>query len=322
MTAEQRQQRIRTMFAFALVYLFWGSTYLGIRIAVESFPPYVMGTLRFIAAGLIMLAVCAAQGKRIGISASDLVKLSVVGILLLSVANVLLGWAEIYVPTGLAALIVAVVPLWFLVIDTWLMKGDHLSRRGLVGVALGIVGLVILLWPKLMAARAGLGKMQFLASLLLVGTSGVWALGSTLSRRWTVSVGVYTATGWQMLIAGVVNLLVALALGDFSRSRWTVNGLGAILYLVVFGSLVGYTAYIWLLDHVPTGKVATYAYVNPVVAVFLGWLFLHEKIDVFIVAGSVVIIAAVALVTSAKVRPRAGTVEREPQLPACEAGAD
>ncbi len=322
MTAEQKQHRFRVALAFGLVYLFWGSTYLGIRIAVESFPPYVMGMLRFTAAGLIMLAVCAAQGKKIRITGSDLVKLSVVGILLLSVANVLLGWAELYVPTGLAALIIAIVPLWFLVIDSWLMKGDHLSRRGLVGNGLGIVGLVILLWPKLAAARGGLGKMQVLAGLLLVATSGVWAFGSTLSRRWTVSVGVYAATGWEMLISGIVNSLVAWALGDISRSRWTASGLGAIGYLVIFGSLVGYTAYIWLLDHVPTGKVATYAYVNPVVAVFLGWLILHERIDGFIVAGSVVIIAAVALVTSAKVRTRMGEVEREPELPACEAGAD
>ncbi len=321
MTEAQSQHRLRVAFAFGLVYLFWGSTYLGIRIAVESFPPYVMGALRFSMSGAIMLAICAAQGKKIAIGRSDFLKLSVIGILLLSIANVLLGWAEIYVPTGLAALIVAVVPLWFLVIDTWLMKGDHLSRRGLVGVVLGIAGLVILLWPKLLAARAGLGKMQFLAGLLLVGTSGVWAFGSTLSRRWTIGVDVYTATGWEMLIAGAVNTAVALLLGDFSRAHWTASGMGAILYLVTFGSLVGYTAYIWLLDHVPTGKVATYAYVNPMVAMFLGWLILHEKIDAYIAAGSVVIVAAVALVTSAKVRPRAG-VPSDERLPACEQGAD
>ena len=322
MTEAQSQHRVRVAFAFALVYVFWGSTYLAIRISVESFPPYVMGALRFTAAGLIMLAVCAAQGKKISINGADFLKLSVIGILLLSIANVLLGWAELYVPSGLAALIIAVVPLWFLVIDTWLMKGDHLSRRGLVGIALGIAGLVILLWPKLLAAHSGLGRMQLIAGLTLVATSGVWAFGSTLSRRWAVSVGVYSATGWEMLIAGVVNFLGALAMGDVPKSHWTASGLGAIAYLVVFGSLVGYTAYIWLLEHVPTGKVATYAYVNPVVAVFLGWLVRHEKIDVYIVAGSVVIIAAVALVTTAKVRPRGSVVEREPELPACEAGAD
>ncbi len=317
MTSE-RQHRFRIAFGFALVYLFWGSTYLGIRISVESFPPYVMGMLRFSVAGVIMLAACAIQGKSIKINGADFAKLSVIGILLLSVANVLLGWAELYVPTGLAALIVAIVPLWFLVIDSWLMKGDRLSRRGIAGIALGIVGLVMLLWPKLTAARVGLGKMQLLAGLLLVGTSGVWAFGSTLSRRWTVTVGVYAATGWEMLISGLVNFLVALALGDIPRSRWTASGIGAVLYLVLFGSLVGYTAYIWLLDHVPTGKVATYAYVNPVVAVFLGWLVLHERIDGYIVCGSVVIIAAVALVTSAKVRPRLGAVEHDCELPSCE----
>jgi len=191
-----------------------------------------------------------------------------------------------------------------------------------VGIGLGIVGMTVLLWPKLMAARAGLGKKELIWSLALVCTSCVWAFGSTLSRRWTIGVDVYAATGWEMLIAGIVNLLVATALGDFANSKWTLSGLGATAYLIVFGSLVGYNAYIWLLDHVPTGKVATYAYVNPVIAVFLGWLVLGETIDEYIVLGSVIIIAAVALVTSAKVRARAGAPAQEPELPECEVGAD
>jgi drug/metabolite transporter (DMT)-like permease len=153
------------------------------------------------------------------------------------------------------------------------------------------------------------------ASVGLLGGSFLWALGSVLSKRWQSGMDVFSATGWQVTAAGAGNLLFALAAGDFSRVSWTTRGVSAVLYLVVCGSWIGYTAYIWLLEHVPTSKVSTYAYVNPVVAVFLGWLVLHEKVDHFIVIGSAIVIVSVILVTSAKVREK--TVAEE--LPAVEA---
>ena len=164
--------------------------------------------------------------------------------------------------------------------------------------------------------------MQLIGALSLVFSALTWAGGSVLSRRWQTRVDAFAATGWEMTIAGTVNVVVALVLGEPAHSTWTWRGMGAILYLVIFGSLIGYSAYIWLLNHVPTSKVATYAYVNPVVAVFLGWLVLHERVDAYILAGTAIIIPAVALVTSAKVLPRFEAVEKEPELPACEAGAD
>jgi len=142
-----------------------------------------------------------------------------------------------------------------------------------------------------------------------------------LSRRWQLSLDIFSATGWEMLIAGIVNLALATAFGEPKTAVWTWRGAGAIAYLIVFGSWVGYSAYIWLLNHVPTSKVATYAYVNPVVAVFLGWLVLRERVDGYIVAGTVIVIAAVALVNSSKVKQAAKPVIKE-ELPACEVGAD
>lgn len=322
MTEAQRQKRLQVITAFALVYVLWGSTYLGIRLAVEHVGPSLMAGVRFVVAGLIMLGARAVMGKKISITRADFFKLAAVGILLLSVANVVLAWAELYVPTGLAALIIASVPLWFLVIDTWLLKGDHVSPRGVAGLLLGIAGLAVLLWPKLQAASSGLGKMQLIGALSLLFSSLSWAVGSVLSKRFTVSVDVYGATGWEMLIAGVVNVVVGTLLGQHHTAVWTAKGLGAIAYLVVFGSLIGFTAYIWLLEHVATAKVATYAYVNPVVALFLGWLVLGERIDGWIMAGSVVIVAAVALVTSARVRPRTRAPEHGVELPAVEAAGD
>jgi drug/metabolite transporter (DMT)-like permease len=320
MTASERQFRFRVALAFGLVYVFWGSTYLGIRIAVEHIGPELMTGVRFPIAGIIMLAACALAGRRIAISGRELLRQGIIGALLLSVSNVTLAWAEQYIRTGLASLLVASIPVWFLVLDTWILRGERLSARGLVGLALGLVGTVVLLWPKLVAPTGG-RRMELFASVCLIASSFVWAVGSVLSRRWQGSMDAFTATGWQMSIGGFLNLGIAFLLGEPAKAQWTMRGLGAIAYLVVFGSLVGYTAYIWLLKNVPTSKVGTYAYVNPVIAVFLGWYFLGERVDGYIAVGTAIIIVAVALATSAKVKPKMGA-EHEPELPACEAGAD
>jgi drug/metabolite transporter (DMT)-like permease len=298
-----RPSRFAVILAFGLVYLFWGSTYLAIDIAVQSIPPALMCALRFSIAGVVMLGVCAATGRRIWYSAKQIALAAVVGILLLMGGNLTLSWAELSVPSGLAALIVAITPLWFLVLDSLLLGHHRISWRGQAGLALGMVGLFVLFWPELHSTSA-LGRRELWASLALIGGSFSWALGSVLSKRWQSGMDVFSATAWQVTAAGLGNFLAALALGDFSRAAWTTRGVSAVLYLVVCGSWIGYTAYIWLLEHVPTSKVSTYAYVNPVVAVFLGWLILHERVDRFIVMGSVIVVLAVILVTSAKVKEK------------------
>jgi drug/metabolite transporter (DMT)-like permease len=314
MTKTQGPSRFAVILAFGLVYLFWGSTYLAIDIAVQSIPPALMCGVRFSIAGVVMLAVCAVTGRKILYSAQQIALAAVVGILLLMGGNLTLSWAELAVPSGLAALILAVTPLWFLVLDSLLLGHHRISWRGKAGLALGIVGLLVLFWPELHATSA-LGRRELWASVALVGGSFLWALGSVLSKRWQSGMDGFSATGWQMTAAGAANFLFALAVGDFSRVTWTTRGVSAVLYLVVCGSWIGYTAYIWLIEHVPTSKVSTYAYVNPVVAVFLGWLVLHERVDRFIVMGSVIVVLSVILVTSAKVREK--TVVEE--LPAVEA---
>ena len=319
----ERQHRLRVALAFALVYVFWGSTYLGIGIAVEHIPPLLMTGTRFLIAGLLMLAWCAFTGRKIRVTLSEVVLLGIIGALLLSVANPVLARAEEIVPTGLAALIVSITPLWFLLIDTWMFRGDHVSRRGTIVLLLGIAGIVVLLWPKLRdMSSSPLDRRVLLAALTLPLASFAWALGSALSKRWQEGIDAFAATGWQMAIAGGLNLCLALALGDPARAHWTRAGIGAIAYLIVFGSWVGYSAYIWLLQNVPMPKVATYAYVNPVVAVFLGWLVLRETVDRYILAGSVIIVGAVALVTSAKVKSKAGLDVPATELPVVEGTGD
>jgi drug/metabolite transporter (DMT)-like permease len=316
MTATQKQQQFRVALCFALVYVFWGSTYLAIKIAVEHIPAAMMGASRFLISGPLMLALCAMTGRTIKISKHDFVRVAAIGILLLTGGNVLLAWSEKYVDSGLAALIVAVVPIWVALIEGFILKGDRLRGRGWLGLFLGVAGLGILLWPDLRNTSAERAKL-IAAGVLLLGSLS-WTIGSIISRRSKLSIGPFAATGWEMTIAGAANLLISFALGDVRDTVWTPRGIGAILYLVTFGSMIGFTAYIWLLEHVPTPKVATYAYVNPVVAVFLGWLIAGEQLNWYIAAGMVVIVAAVALVTSSKLKE--GKSET-PQLAACEVEA-
>jgi drug/metabolite transporter (DMT)-like permease len=312
--------------AFAAVYVLWGSTYLGIRIVVEHIPPTMMGSARFLGAGPLMLAWCWLVKRRISITKNEAWRLATIGVLLLTGGNVMVAWSEQYVPSGLAALIVAAVPLWVMVIEALSRRGERPSARGIGGLALGIVGLAVLLWPKLTSGNP-LGRLELMGAAGLLFASASWALGSVFARRWQVSVDALVATAWEMTFAGVVNFTLAMVTGQIFRTVWTPRGVGAIVYLIVFGSWIGFSAYIWLLNHVPTAKVATYAYVNPVVAVLLGWLILHETVDGYVIAGTVVIVGAVFLVTSAKMKKTAEPVAAkgplaQPELPACEQGAD
>jgi len=314
---QETQQRWPVILAFGLVYIFWGSTYLAIAISVETIPPPLMCATRFLIAGSLMLAYCRFTGRQILYSPRQLGHMAVIGILLLMGGNLTLSFAEQVVPSGLSALIVAIIPLWFLVLDAWLIGRHRISRRGMVGLALGIVGIVVLLWPRLTATTA-LGRRELWYALSLLGGSFSWALGSVLSKSWQSGEDPFSSTAWQIVFAGVANLLFAAGAGDFSHAQWTPRSIAAILYLIVGGSWIGYTSYIYLLRHVPSSKVATYAYVNPVVAVFLGWLVLHESIDRYILAGSAIVVASVILVTTAKIEKK--TVAEE--LPAVEATGD
>jgi len=316
MHSAQRPARWMVILAFGLVYLFWGSTYLAIDIAVQTIPPALMCGLRFTIAGVIMLAVCAVTGHRIVYSAKQIALASIVGLLLLMGGNLTLSYAELTVSSGLSALIIAITPLWFLVLDSLLLGDHHISGRGKAGLALGIVGLLVLVWPELQAGS--MGRKELWASISLIAGSFSWALGSVLSKRWQSGMDVFGATAWQVTAAGAGNFIYALLNGDFSHVSWAPRSLAAVGYLVVCGSWIGYTAYIWLLEHVPTSKVSTYAYVNPVIAVFIGWLILHEKVDRFILAGSAIVVMSVILVTSAKVKEKAVSAE----LPAVEAAGD
>jgi drug/metabolite transporter (DMT)-like permease len=301
MTKAEQQQRSRIIVAFALLYVLWGSTYLAMRIIVRDLPPYAAGAVRYLVSGPLMLAALALMGRKVRINASDFRRLLVIGVLLLSLGNIGVLWGEEYVSSGLASLVVALVPIWVVMIEAWVFRSGRITAKGLFGLALGIVGLLVLLWPRI-ASGSHLGRLELFGSGILAGASFFWALGSVFSHRYTLSVDVFVSAAWQMTLGGLVNAAVALLSGQFQRAHWTATALIGIGYLVVFGSWLGYSAYIYLLEHVPTPKVATYAYVNPIVAVFLGWIILHEQVDFFMLVGTAIIIASVWLVNTSKLR--------------------
>jgi drug/metabolite transporter (DMT)-like permease len=314
--SSSRSFRFTLALNFGLVYVFWGSTYLGIDIAVQHIPPALVCGTRFTIAGLIMIGYCIITGKNIRYNAKELAQFAAVGLLLLMGGNLTLSFAELYVPSGLSALLLAITPLWFLVFDSLLLGHYAMSGRGMAGLALGLVGTVVLLWPDLHTTGA-VGRKELWWGLALVAASSSWATGSILSKKWHSGFPTLSGTAWQVLFAGLANLAFSLLHHDLGHATWSVSGIVAISYLIVCGSLIGYTAYIYILAHAPTAKVSTYAYVNPVVAVFLGWLVLHEKIDAYIVTGSAIVIASVILVTSASVVPKKAT-----QLQPIESAAD
>jgi drug/metabolite transporter (DMT)-like permease len=222
--------------------------------------------------------------------------------------NLTLSYAEQYIPSGLAAMLLACMPLWFLILDSVLIGHHRLSARGTAGLALGFAGTLVLLWPQL-GATGEIGRRELQWSLALIGGALSWALGSVLAKKWQSGPPEFAATAWEVLFAGLGNSIFAFSNHDLARVTWTKTGLGAVAYLVVCGSLIGYTAYIYILGHAPSAKVSTYAYVNPVVAVFLGWLVLHETINSYVAIGSLIVIASVVVVTSADVSRKTERLE-------------
>ncbi len=296
----------RILIAFACVYVFWGSTYFAMRTGVQVLPPLVLAATRFLISGPLMLALCAARGLSLRLTRRDLVFLVAIGILMLGIGNAGVVFAEQHIPSGFASLLFAVIPIYVALFEAVLPNGEGLNRRGWLGIAIGFAGLLTLLSPGLReAARTHIaGSHQVLGSVIALGSALAWSGASVLSRRARVSTPTFVAAAYEMLIAGCFDLLLLEATGGSIRHiAWNREAVLSIGWLVVFGSLVGYTAYIYLLDHVPVAKVATYAYINPIVAVLLGAVFLHERMHAIEYAGMVFILAAVYLVTSSKLQP-------------------
>jgi drug/metabolite transporter (DMT)-like permease len=277
----------RVWIALGTVYVLWGSTYLGIELAGETIPPLFAVGARFLAAASLMFAFTVwRRGVRaLRVGRNELASCALIGVLLPG-SNAMLFVAERRVPTGIASLIIGTVPLWIVLLRT--LTGDHPPRAALVGVVAGFGGLVLLVRPS--------GGAPLWSLLLVVGAAMVWAAGAFLSSRLPMPRDSFAATSYEMLTGGLILLPIGLAVTHPHFSHFSGRSIGGFFYLVTFGSVIGYTAFVWLLDNAPIGKVATYAYVNPVVAIALGAIVLHEALTWTIAAGAALVLACVAIV--------------------------
>jgi drug/metabolite transporter (DMT)-like permease len=283
----------------ATVYVVWGSTYLGIDLAIRTIPPFLMAAVRFLVAGGLLYAWAIRRGDRSDRpTARQWLTAFVIGTPMLAVGNAAVGWAEETVDTGTASLIIASVPLWMALVDR-VAYGQRLARSGIAGLAVGFAAVGLLVGPGDVSGRAA----------VLVFTSLAWSLGSLYARHAVLPRRPLVAVGMQMLAAGLVLIVFAGAKGEVGRvdvGAISLKSWLGLLYLIVAGSLVAFTAYMWLLRNAPTSLVGTYAYVNPVVAVLLGTVFLGEPLGWRTLLAGLIIVASVALIVRApkpKARP-------------------
>lgn len=287
---------------FAAVYVLWGSTYLAIRYGVRDLPPALMAGVRFLIAGAILLAWLLWKKAPLP-TLSRLGPVALTGMLLLFGGNYLVTYAELTVSSGMAAVIVANLPFFMAGLEALRRDGERLSSLGVLGLLIGFAGMLILMWPKITAGGGG-GLREFRGELALLGANLCWAAGSIYSKHHVRGVATLTAVAFEMLIAGAALCAAGLLLGEAPRFHLTPRAAAAVAWLIFAGSLAGYSAYIWLLHHVPAARVSTYAYVNPIIAVLLGWLMLEETLDWRMAAGTAVILGGVAAVNAAKVTVR------------------
>jgi len=292
MTWSRRASGLNVWLALGTVYVVWGSTYLAIAVAVQTLPPLFYSGIRFALAGLLLAAWLAFRRVDLRISRRELGGAALVGVLMLAGGNGLVNLGERTVPSGVAALIVASIPLWIVLYR--MVASERIGRDRFAGVVLGLVGVAILVVP------GGLnGTIDPVGALILFGATLSWALGTFLSPRLSTPRNALVSTAYQMAVGGVVLIVVALGTGELAHvdpAAISVRSLVAFGYLVVFGSLVAYSAYTWLLQNASVSLVSTYAFVNPVVAVVLGALILAEPITPTIVVGAAVIVVAVAFI--------------------------
>ena len=295
------------LICFACVYLFWGGTYLAMRFGVEVMSPFLLGAARYLFAAPLLLRLCAILKLKMWPTRREFVRLAIIGVLMLGCGNTSVIWAEQYIPIGLAALLVASIPVYAALIEMLLPRGEGLPARGWIGVCVGFIAMVFLLWPELRTGLHGDSRQIIAAGVTLTGTL-CWTAASIISRRSTFQISGMASAGWQIVFGGLFNVCLLFATGGYHGAQWGLKAWASIFYLVIFGSVLTYTAYIYLLDNVAVSKVATYAYVNPIIAVILGAVFLRERLAPVEYVGMGGILVAVFLVTSSRMKSGKPTV--------------
>lgn len=292
--------RLGLFLSFALICVIWGSTFMAIRIGVQDLPPGLMAGIRFLLAATILAVIALAVGQRPA-GRGDWLTATVMGVLLVAIGNGLVTWAEQWVPSNQAALLITTGAMWITLFGAIGPKGHRVTLRIGTGLAVGFSGAVMMLAP-----QDGL-DMQYLGAQLVILLSSVgWALGTTYRRNTRVETRPLMFAAMQMGTGGLLLIVIATLSGEWARWQWTLPGIGAMAYLTIFGSCIAYASYVWLIDRITPARLGATAYIVPAIATFMGWLVLDERLQGIQFLGVFVIILGVIMVTAPTRRRRAG----------------
>lgn len=296
-----RREKFGPLAAWASVCFFWGTTYLAIRVGLETLPPVLFAGLRFLTAGALLFVIVRLWTRARLPKGREWFDQSVVGLALLGVGNGLVVWAEQWVPSGPAALLVATSPFWVMGLERFLREGERLHGRAIAGLLIGFGGLALLVAPNLYGSAA-VGASYLWGMLALQAACASWSIGSVYSKHHPTGLAPLMGAAIQMLVAGAVMTLLGVALGEWRGLHFSPRSFGAFAYLIVFGSIVAYGSYIYAVQKLPLSLVSTYSYINPVIAVLLGWLVLGEQLGWRVITAMLVILCGVMLVKSGRWR--------------------
>lgn len=290
-----KPHNLKSLFAFGAIYIIWGSTYLAIRYAVESIPPFMMIGIRSLSAGIILYFISRFKSKE-KIKRENILPLFTIGAMFFLFGHGLLAWAQQFVPSGMSAVLVASEPLWVIGIEWLFLRDTRVKSRGIFGLVLGFGGIVYLI-----SATTGVSTSNndFLGSAFIVAGALSWGGGAVYSRVAKIPRSPMLSSGLELIFGGVLVLIASFILGEpaqFQLNQVTLKSLFGLLYLIVFGSVIAFSAYVWLLGHTSVTRISTHTYVNPVVAVFLGWLIANEQITTALLIATVIIIISVYFV--------------------------
>jgi len=292
---DPKRERVLAWIAFAIVCIVWGTTYLAIRVAVRSIPPFMLTAMRFTVAGSILFAIALFRGEKIPRGRRVVLELIFVSLLMVGIGNLSVVWAEQWVPSGIAALLVATAPFWAALMERARRGGDRIGVRRGVGMLIGFVGVAMLVTH----GSTGAFDINFILGALAIQLGSIaWQYGTLRGKFNLPQVSPWMSSAFQMIIGGLVVGAVGLSIGEGHRLTWTRDGILGLAYLTTFGSLLAYTAYVYAMKKLPMTNMSMYAYINPLVAVVLGWLILHEHLTWVSIVAMCIILAGVALVQS------------------------
>jgi len=296
-----QRQKLKTLLAFGAIYMIWGSTFLATRYAVETIPPLLMVGMRSLTAGIILYALSRFKGKE-KIKKESILPLFALGAMFFLIGHGVLAWAQQYVPSGMAAVLITPEPLWILGMEWLFLKDTRVRLRGILGLFLGFGGVVYLIASTMGNAAS---RNDFLGSVLIIAGTLSWGGGAIYSRVARIPKSPILSSGMELIFGGTLVLLSSFIMGEPSRfhaSQVSLRSFLGLLYLIVFGSVIAFSAYVWLLGRTSVTRISTHTYVNPVIAVFLGWLVADERITAPLLVATVIIIISVYLVLSDQYR--------------------